>query len=86
MKMIQHHMTNVSTNVAPLYVYITRSGMNGITSSFLSEGLSLPLMVKYSLKQHHFVKTLSLEIVKVPVVSEGKVVNMEYYVLTMVQQ
>jgi len=51
---IQHHMTKVSTNVAPLYVYITRSGMNGITSSFLSKGLSLPLMVNNNLK-HHFI-------------------------------
>ena len=49
---IQHHMTKVSTNVAPLYVYITRSGMNGIASSFLSEGLSLPLMVNNNLKHH----------------------------------
>jgi len=51
---IQHHITKVSTNVAPLYVYITRSGMNGIASSFFSEGFSLPLMVNNNLK-HHFI-------------------------------
>lgn len=64
-------MTKVSTNVAPLYVYITRSGMNGITSSFVSEGLSLPLMVNNNLK-HNFILTLSLEIVKGTAILEGK--------------
>jgi len=49
---IQHHMTKVSTNVAPLNVYITRSGMNGIASSFFNEGLSLPLMVNNHLKNN----------------------------------
>jgi hypothetical protein len=41
-KIIQHHMMKVSINVAPLYEYITNSGINGIKSSFLSEGFNLP--------------------------------------------
>ena len=60
LKTIQHHMIKVSTNVAPLYVYITRSGMNGIASSFLSKGFSLPLMVNNNLK-HNFI---SLRVLK----------------------